>query len=302
MRLCVKCLEKVREKNKGYRNRVCQSSDKASASPQYLFPWPGAVARKTIAPFMAGREVIDLFGGASKIAMAVSEYGGTVVAWNDLHPLLWRFTHDLVSDPDPLLADIQALRGQMCKTWPRDRLLSRYQEAMENPLEDPLGSALFYWASRMFSSGSAKRINSPAEGPPGSLRQPPPEAVQGVTRALQGATLTRLDFSEVLGNGVDKEGRVIIADPPWPGSGNFEFHMEGRHTDLVRSLVNARSDFVLLMSSSQATQRALAEGLPKKGGRKVHLYYRQGVLGKEVIATTIPMDDGVGISLMKRPR
>lgn len=234
---------------------------------------------------VAGRDVVDLFGGGGRLSVCCHNAGARLRGWNDIHPLLHQFMTDLVQRPDWLLHNIRALWHQIKSPEDQQNHVARYHRALQSQ-NDPLGSALFYWTARGVK-GTQKKPPFPRE----SVRK----LFHETSHILQSVPLAQMDFSQAI-TLFDRDDRVLLADPPWLGASPFEYRLDkDRHVELVTRLLHAKGDFILTLQSSNTSVQVLREvGVGNgKCPRSVYSYRRWNLRGIELLVSSFPIQQGV---------
>ena len=268
---CEACITRIRKINRAkLQKQPKKNYAKTPRAVQGPFYWPGTRSCKMISRHIPqGVGVVDLFSGAGRSLLWAKHAGHHIRAYNDIHPLLARLVQimtvrgsdwHLLREQMTYLRSIQGLPFGVFQRW--------YRDALKGDFDPILGAALFY------SMASCKFE------PPFRVPDKIPHA-NNYRQAFGQVDILCEDYKAVIEQ-YDHPDTLFLADPPWPGAMQYEFSMDGRHRGLVEALVGCKGQFILAMSSSQASLLVL-RGVP-------YMYWHYIGLGKEIVASSFPME------------
>lgn len=277
---CARCREK--QKNYNYKPRKHPKKDpKSIAMPEEircLFPWVRAASTQILANNVLPEEqVVDLFGGSGRILAWVLHNGHTVLAYNDAHPLLTRFIREALTDSQALWGRIQE-ELEDPEWWKKIEPRYKHRLLMAKRARYKDAGALFFLMAK--ATKGRMRLKP---GKPSKLR-PFHTQTEWLASKISPEQVTCLDFKKAIRK-FDAPGVLFLADPPWPEDIGFEFGVDDRHRQMVKALMRAKGDFILVTQSSDASLNVL-KGVP-------YLYWARVWSGREILASSRPLTEGL---------
>ena len=297
--LCASCRRPRGADGTATECRMC-----ANAKREYVYPtksapskpsklmvaWPSARGCLGVVDLVKAAEfprVVDVFCGGGRIATRV---GPSLVAMNDIHPLLMMMYEQARADVGDLWARVRSLQEEIMDP---QEMAARYARAFE--VRDPVeGPPLFWMMARATWQGGNMRTRKVMKLPYKD------RAFQARARRFVEATghaeYLNLDFAEVIRR-YDRPDTLFVLDPPWlgPFEERFEFDLNGRFEEMMDLLASLQGHYVLAMGSSEQCRELLV-------GRVPHLYWMSVFKSFEFFGTSFPLPESFTQKYSKRLR